>query len=164
MFTVAIRAYRCRHVAILDGQSMDAVAEFVRYVRMALRTCLRDVRFRYARQRIRSLLHLMTAVAIDAVRRFSIATVQRRAVNASFICRDESCRRRHRSLHIRIIKVACEAEFLLGNLQFGGVLRRRDVSYRVSMTFDATRSSFDACNLRMPVRRKCEGRSDISMA
>ena len=109
-------------------------------------------------------LHLMAAMAIDAVRCFSIAAQQRSAVDAPFICRDEAGCRRHRRLDIRIVEVAGQTEFVLGDLQLGGVFCRGNVSDRVSVTFDAARSSFDPRNLCVPVRRLCECLANVSMA
>jgi hypothetical protein len=147
MFAMAICAHGGRRISVLDSKTVDAVIERVCDIRVAFGTCMRNIRLRNPGRWIHSLLHLMTAVAIHTVRGGSITPLQSRPVHASFICSDESCRGRHPSSNIWIIKVARKTELLLRDLELRRILFCCDVNDRVSMTVNARRCTLNSGDL-----------------
>jgi hypothetical protein len=101
---------------------MNALVELFRYLTVAFSARLGNILFVNKRGGFAPFSHLMAAMAVDAIGSITVATQQRRTVNALFIRRNKSRRRGSAHPNIRIIKMTGKTKLLLCNLLCQGIM------------------------------------------
>lgn len=114
MFTVAVGTDGGVGISFCDSHAMDALGKFAGFAGVAFSAGFGDMDLIHLGSRVKSFLHLVAAVAIDAVCGPGVSAIECAAVDALLVRRDKLCRRGCPCPDIGVIEMARQAELFLG--------------------------------------------------